>query len=52
MRKCKFNLKMEVKIHLKIGKKVYENNGDWEVTKIEKNNENWGMVTEKKNSGL
>ena len=33
--KWKFNLKMEIKVYLEIGKKVYENNGNWEVTKIE-----------------
>ena len=34
--KCEFKLKMEIKVHLKIGKKVYENNGNWEITQIEK----------------
>ena len=27
IRKWKFNLKMEIKVQLKIGKKVYESNG-------------------------
>ena len=36
--KWKLNLKMEmeIKVYLEIGKKVYENNGNWEITKIEK----------------
>ena len=33
--KWKFKLEMEIKVYLEIGKKVYENNGDWEITKIE-----------------
>ena len=33
--KWKFNLEMEIKVYLKIGKKVYENNRNWEITKIE-----------------
>ena len=33
--KWKFNLEMEIKVYLEIGKKVYENNGNWEITKIE-----------------
>ena len=38
IRKCKwkFNLKIEIKVHLEIGKKVHENN------------ENWGLADEKK----
>ena len=35
IRQCKFNLKMEMKVLLKIGKNVHENNGNWEITKIE-----------------
>ena len=34
--KWKFNLKMEIKFHLEIGKKVHENNENWEITKIDK----------------
>ena len=34
--KWKFNLKMEIKDYLEIRKKVYENNGNWEITKIDK----------------
>lgn len=34
--KWKFNLKMEIKVYLEIGKKVYEDNKNWEVTKIDK----------------
>ena len=30
----KFNLKVEIKVYLEIGKKVYENNENWEITKI------------------
>ena len=26
---------MEIKVYLEIGKKVYENNRNWEITKIE-----------------
>ena len=33
--KWKFKLKMEIQVYLEIGKKVYENKGNWEVTKIE-----------------
>ena len=32
--KWKFNLEMEIKFYLEIGKKVYENNENWEITKI------------------
>ena len=32
----KFNLKMEIKVYLEIGKKVYENKGNWEIKKIDK----------------
>ena len=32
--KWKFNLEMEIKVYLEIGKKVYENNENWEITKI------------------
>ena len=32
--KWKFNLKMEIKVHL-IGKKVHENSENWEITKID-----------------
>ena len=44
--KWKFNLEMEIKVYLEIGKKVYENNGNWEITKIEECGWN------KKKSGL
>ena len=27
---------MAIKVYLEIGKKVYENNGNWEITKIDK----------------
>ena len=33
--KWKFNLEMEIKVYLEIGKKVHENNENWEITKIE-----------------
>ena len=29
--KWKFNLKMEIKVHLEIGKKVHENNENWQM---------------------
>ena len=34
--KWKLNLKMEIKVYLEIGKKLYENSGNWEITKIDK----------------
>ena len=40
IRKWKSNLKMEILVHLEIGKKVHENN------------ENWEMVEKQKKSGL
>ena len=30
----KIQFEMEIKVHLEIGKKVYENNENWEITKI------------------
>ena len=33
--KWKFKLEMEIQVYLEIGKKLYENNKNWEVTKIE-----------------
>ena len=32
--KRKFNLEMEIKVYLEIGKKVYENKGNWEIKKL------------------
>ena len=34
--KWKLNLKMEIKVYLEIGKKLYENSGNWEIMKIYK----------------
>ena len=48
-------MKIEIKVYLEIGKKVYENNGNWEtITKIKKipiRKWNWQMA-DKKKSGL
>ena len=36
IRKCKWKFNLKIKVHLEIGKKVHENNENWEITKIDK----------------